>query len=234
VGGLAPRRPRELSGGEQQRVALARALVLEPRLLLLDEPLSALDPRTQRAIRAELRRALAGRPCVTLYVTHSPAEALAFGDRIAVLEAGRVSQQGSRDDLARRPRSSYVAAFLGLNLFRGRVVEREAGGLTRVAVPGGTILVSDPGDGDEVSLVLHPHEITLSLARPEGSARNVLRGEVQEVIPEPPAGERVRVPLATEPPLTAEVTRQAAEALGLRPGLAVYAAFKATALAESS
>jgi len=231
---LARRRPHELSGGQQQRVALARALVLEPRLLLLDEPLSALDPPTRRGVRAELRRLLSDLPCVTVYVTHSPTEALAFGQQIAVLEAGRVSQCGPRDDLLRRPRSAYVAEFLGVNLFQGRVAAREPGGLARVAVAGGTILVADPGDGDELHLVLHPHEITLSLARPEGSARNVLRGEVQEVIPEPPAGERVRVLIASEPPLVAEVTRNATEALGLRPGMTIYAAFKATAVAATA
>ena len=223
-----------LSGGEAQRVALARGLVLEPRLLLLDEPLSALDLPTRRGVRGELRRILAELPCVTVYVTHSPTEALAFGQEIAVLEGGRVSQSGPRDDLLRRPRSSYVAEFLGVNYFRGRVTAREPGGLVRVAVAGGEILVAEPGDGDEVHLVLHPHEITLALARPEGSARNVLRGEVREVIPEPPAGERVRVLVASAPPLVAEVTRNAADALGLRPGLAVYAAFKATAVASAT
>ena len=231
---FAGRGPHEISGGQQQRVALARALVLEPRLLLLDEPLSALDLPTRRGVRGELRQILAELPCVTVYVTHSPTEALAFGQEIAVLEGGRVSQSGPRDDLLRRPRSSYVAEFLGVNYFRGRVTAREPGGLVRVAVAGGEILVAEPGDGDEVHLVLHPHEITLALARPEGSARNVLRGEVREVIPEPPAGERVRVLVASAPPLVAEVTRNAADALGLRPGLAVYAAFKATAVASAT
>src|SRR5262245_41902948 len=102
---LASRRPHQLSGGQQQRVAIARAIVLEPRLLLLDEPLSALDATSRRAIRGELRRLLAELPCTTLYVTHSPAEALSFGERITVLESGRVSQTGSREEPMRGPRS---------------------------------------------------------------------------------------------------------------------------------
>ena len=119
VTALAARRPGQLSGGQQQRVALARALVLEPRLLLLDEPLSALDVQSRRAIRAELRRLLEGLQCVTVYVTHQPSEALVFGDTIAVLEAGKLSQSGTRDDLMRRPRSAFAAEFLGVNLLRG-------------------------------------------------------------------------------------------------------------------
>jgi molybdate transport system ATP-binding protein len=227
---LAERRPHQLSGGQQQRVALARALVLEPRLLLLDEPLSALDLQTRGTVRRELRRLLAELPCVTVYVTHSPTEALALGERIAVLEAGRISQQGSRDDLLRHPRSHYVAQFLGLNLFKGAVVAREPGGLALVAVPGGHISIVDPGAGGELTLVVYPREVTLSLAPPVGSARNILHGFVEELVPEPPAGEEMRVLLDSDPPLAAEVTRQAADELGLRPGLEVYAAFKATAV----
>jgi molybdate transport system ATP-binding protein len=225
---LARRRPDALSGGQQQRVALARALILEPRLLLLDEPLSALDPPTRRAVRAELSRLLAGIPCTTVYVTHSPTEALALGHTILVLEAGRVDQIGERDDLLRHPRSAYVAGFMGVNLLRGRVARRLPGGLAAVATADGEVVVPDPGEGDEVFLTVSPREITLSRERPAGSAQNVYRGPIQEVAPEPPQGERVRVVLATRPPLVAEVTRAATEALGLRPGMEVYAAFKAT------
>ena len=110
---LAPRRPGELSGGQRQRVALARALILEPRLLLLDEPLSALDLRTRRVVRGELRRLLAEIPCITVMVTHSPAEALAMGGRVAVLEAGRIVGIGTPGELRLESRSDYVAEFLG-------------------------------------------------------------------------------------------------------------------------
>jgi molybdate transport system ATP-binding protein len=225
---LAARRPAQLSGGQQQKVALARALVLEPRLLLLDEPLSALDLTTRRELRAELRRLLAGLDCVTLYVTHSPTEAMAFGQRIVVLEAGRVSQEGTREDLLRRPRSPYVAELMGLNLFRGEVISRAPGSTARVATAGGELHVVDPGVEGEVIMVVSPREVTLWRDPPAGSAQNVFHGPVEEIVPEPPLGERVRVALATRPPLVAEVTRRAVEALELAPGTMVYATFKAT------
>ncbi len=120
IGDLAARRPGQLSGGQQQRVALARALILEPALLLLDEPLSALDVETRHAVRSELRQLLAALSCVTVFVTHSPLEALVFGDRIVVLEHGRVAQVGDRAALLRQPRSRYVATLLGLNLLPGQ------------------------------------------------------------------------------------------------------------------
>ena len=117
---LAGRMPRQLSGGQQQRAALARALVLEPRVLLLDEPLSSLDIQTRRVVRVELRGLLQRLPCVTVYVTHSPIEALVFGDRVVVLDEGRVAQAGSREELLRHPRSPFVAELVGTNLFIGR------------------------------------------------------------------------------------------------------------------
>ena len=224
---MAGRKPHELSGGQQQRVAIARAIVLEPRLLLLDEPLSALDLKTRSEIRGELRRLLEELPCSTVYVTHSPTEAMAFGERIAVLEGGRISQQGSRDDLMRHPRSAYVAAFLGVNLLRG-TADPGAHGVARIATPEGEIAVVEPPGAGDVALVIHPREIILSRERPLGSARNVFEGTIEELVPEPPAGETVRVMLATRPPLAAEVTRTSSEALGLSPGVRVFASFKAT------
>ncbi|MGH7703822.1 MAG: ABC transporter ATP-binding protein, partial [Gemmatimonadales bacterium] len=226
VGGLAGRRPGELSGGQQQRVALARALVLEPRLLLLDEPLSALDLQNRRLVRTELRNLLAALPCVTVYVTHSPLEALAFGDQIAVIERGRITQTGTRDDLLRHPRSPYVAEFMGVNFFQGAIVSR-SDGLARVRTSGGTISVVDPGEGgDEVFVAVNPREIALSAEPAAGSAQNSFEGPITELAPEPPFGERVRVALGTEPGLVAEVTRAAVERLGLREGMMVHATFK--------
>jgi molybdate transport system ATP-binding protein len=227
IAALARRRPDELSGGQQQRVAIARALVLEPRMLLLDEPLSALDATTRRGIRTELRRLLAQLPCTTLYVTHSPSEALAFGDRITVLESGRVSQSGTRDDLMRHPRSPYVAEFLGVNFFRGTLAPGPVAGRPCIALPQGELVIAAPGAESDVAVVVHPREITLAREAPAGSARNVFRGAIEELVPEPPAGELVRVSLATSPPLIAEVTRQAVEALALEPGMPVHASFKA-------
>jgi molybdate transport system ATP-binding protein len=227
IAALAARRPDTLSGGERQRVALGRALVLEPRLLLLDEPFAALDRQTRRAVRGELRRLLADLPCVTVFVTHDPTEALAFGDRIVVLEDGRASQTGDRDDLLRHPRSAYVAEFLGLNLFRGLVRER-ADGVAHVACDGGVLAVVDGGEDGEVLVVVAPREIVLARERAGGSALNVFAGTVEELAPEPPQGERLRVRVASRPPLVAEITRASAEAMALAPGVTVYASFKAT------
>ncbi len=227
IADLASRRPRELSGGQQQRVALARALVLEPEVLLLDEPLSALDLRTRQSVRGELKRLLAEQTCVTLYVTHHPLEAMVFGDRIAALEAGRLTQIGTREDLLRRPRSPYVAAFLGINLFFGSIAGRE-NGVARVRIEHGELSVVDPGGDEDVVAVVNPSDISLFRDAPGGSAQNCFAGLIAELIPEPPNGERVRVALHTSPPLVAEVTDNAVERLGLREGLHVHASFKAT------
>jgi molybdate transport system ATP-binding protein len=224
---LAERRPGGISGGERQRVALARALVLEPALLLLDEPFASLDLPTRRGMRTEMRRLLSGLPCVTVFVTHDPVEAMAFGDRIAVLEDGRTTQVGDRDELLRHPRSAYVAEFLGLNRFTGRVISRGAG-VAQVACENGTLSVVDPGEGDEVLVTVAPREIVLSRERPTGSAMNVFEGAVEELTPEPPNGERLRVRIASRPPLVAEVTRASAESMRLAPGVQVFASFKAT------
>jgi molybdate transport system ATP-binding protein len=226
---LAPRRPGTVSGGQQQRVALARALALEPQLLLLDEPLSALDLRTQSAVRGELRELLRALPCITLIVTHHPVDALALGDAIAVVEDGRISQRGARDELLRRPRSRYVADLMGLNFFQGRAVGEEAPGLAVVQTDDGVLRVVGPRPGESVFVAVDPKDITLHLAPPAGTAQNLFAGTIAQLVPEPPFGERVRVTLRTRPPLVAEVTARAVERLGLREGAAVHAAFKATA-----
>ena len=227
----ARRRPHELSGGQRQRVALARALVLEPRVLLLDEPLSALDPATRRTLRAELAQRLSGLPCATVLVTHSPEDALALGDRIAAIEAGRIVQVGERAELLLKPRSAYVADFLGVNLFRG--VIRRAGPLSPAVLQAEQGLISiapedGAADGAPCFAVVNPRDVTLSLHEPETSARNVVAGLVVELAPEPPHGERVRVSLDGRPPIVAEVTRESVAAMGLRPGLRVYASFKSS------
>jgi molybdate transport system ATP-binding protein len=231
IGELGHRLPHGLSGGEQQRVALARALAPAPRLLLLDEPLAALDLQTRRTVRTELRELLSRLPCITVYVTHSPVEALVFGDQIVVLERGRVSQTGPREELLRYPRSAFVAELMGTNLFIGRKCEPAEPGRAehgRVRTAEGDVAVSAyPGDGD-VFLTVSPREITLFRERPAGSAQNVFRGPIVELVPEPPAGERVRVVLGTRPTLVAEVTREAVAALALREGAEVFATFKAT------
>jgi len=225
---LAARKPAALSGGQQQRVALARALVLAPRVLLLDEPLAALDPRTRAAVRGELKRTLAAVPCPTLLVTHAPTEALIFGDRIAVLEDGALTQEGTREDFVARPRTHYVAEFLGVNLFDGETLGEAREGVVEVRVGGLVFTLPDPGRAGRVRFIVHPHDVTLATEPPVGSARNVVRAPIEELAPEPPRGDHVRVRLAGTPPLTAQVTRAAVEALSLAPGRQVWASFKAT------
>jgi molybdate transport system ATP-binding protein len=225
---LAGRMPRHLSGGQQQRAALARALVLGPRVLLLDEPLSSLDIQTRRVVRVELRGLLQRLPCVTVYVTHSPIEALVFGDRVVVLDEGRVAQAGLREELLRHPRSPFVAELIGTNLFIGRAVEAVSASAASIRTPEGVVAVEETSGPGTVYLTVSPREIMLSRTLPEGSPQNVFAGTVVELIPEPPGGERVRVVLDTRPALVAEVTPDAVAALGLREGVRVYAAFKAT------
>lgn len=230
VGGLAERRPAEISGGQAQRVALARTLVLDPEILLLDEPLASLDLRTRAQVRGVLKTVLGSlpAPCATLFVTHDPLDAIVFGNRIAALEQGRITQVGSLSELLARPRSPYVAAFLGINMFRGRIVSRGEG-LARIVTDTGELTAVDPGEGDpQVTALVHPREIALFRGAPGGSARNTFIGAVTEIVPEPPNGERVRVVLATHPPLVAEVTDRAVAQLGLVVGQELCAMFKAT------
>ena len=225
---LADRMPQRLSGGQQQRVALARALVLSPRLLLLDEPLSSLDLQTRREVRVELRSLLHRLPCITVYVTHSPVEALVFGDQIVVLEQGRVAQVGSPEELLRHPRSRFVAELVGTNLFIGREANPPTDSGANIRTPAGVLTIEDTSGPGSAYLTVNPQEITLSRTSPHSSAQNVFEGSVVELIPEAPGGERVRVVLNTRPALVAEVTREAVRALGLTEGMRVYAAFKAT------
>ena len=152
--------------------------------------------------------------------------------RVAVpaLIQGRVTQADTREAFVRHPRTRYAAELLGINVLDGEVVARLADGMVTARVGGALLTVPAPGPGARVRVLLHPHDITLSRNAPESSARNALAGTIAELVPEPPSGERVRVLLDTDPPLAAQVTRQAAEALALAPGQRVWAAFKATAV----
>jgi len=148
--------------------------------------------------------------------------------RIAVMEAGRITQIGAASELTRHPRSAYIAALMGVNLLRGERSGVAADGLVAFAVDDAVLIVPDAAGEGTMFAVIDPRDVTLSATRPDGSARNVLAGEVVEVAPEPPAGERVRVMIASSPPLVAEVTRGSAIALALAPGRRVFATFKAT------
>jgi molybdate transport system ATP-binding protein len=222
LGDRAGARPRDLSGGEAQRLALARALVAEPRLLLLDEPLSALDAGARIRARELLRSELARFDGVRVIVTHDAVEASMLADRLVLLEAGRVTQVGTPEEVRTAPRSRYAADLIGVNAFRGRL-ERGASGDGLLGVGDGELVVPWPEDATEpheVVAIVRPSDVTLSLERPSGSARNALRGSITSIAID---AERARIRLATSPPLVAEVTASSVGRLGLREGVAVWA-----------
>jgi molybdate transport system ATP-binding protein len=225
VAGRADARPRDLSGGEAQRVALARALVAEPSLLLLDEPLSALDVGTRARVRDVVRDELERFEGVRILVTHDPVEASTLAERLVILEDGRVTQIGTPEEIRSAPRSRYAADLVGVNAVRG-VLEPLGEGTGRLIANEGELVVPWPGwyETGEVIALVRPVDVTLWPHRPEGSARNVLRGRVTSVAVD---GERARVRLASTPPLVAEVTLGSVERLGLRAGTDVWASFKA-------
>ncbi|MDQ3784863.1 MAG: ABC transporter ATP-binding protein [Actinomycetota bacterium] len=221
---IAAQRPSELSGGQAQSVALARALAVEPALLVLDEPMSALDVANRTEARRTLKHALADFEGVKAIITHDPLEAMAVADRLVILEGGRVTQQGSSSDMLRRPRSGYVASLAGINLLEGEV---ESHGRLRLSDGRGWLAI--PSDaaktGDPVLAGIPPQAVTLSMGPPASSARNVFAGNVDAI---EIFGQRARVSLHTQPPLTAEVTLDAIEALGIRQGGNAWASVKAT------
>jgi molybdate transport system ATP-binding protein len=219
LGAHANKRPGELSGGEAQRVALLRTLATEPDLLLLDEPLSALDVTIRAETRRELSRQLASFRGVRLLVTHDPIEAIALADQIVVLENGKTVQSGTPDQVTAQPRSKFVADLAGVNLLRGHAHA------DHIELPGGAQLAApDAGDGD-VFAVIHPRSISLHLSRPEGTPRNVWPGTAEDIDLH---GERVRVRVKGPVSLIAEVTRAAVRELNLAPGTEVWMAVKAT------
>ena len=213
-------RPHELSGGQAQRVALARALATEPRLLLLDEPLAALDVQTRAETRRHLRRVLERFTGARILVTHDPVDALALADRILVLERGEVVQTGTPDEITRHPRSEYVAELVGVNLYRGRA----DGDHIRV----GTTVVTAAGPASgEVIVIVAPNAVVVSRARParerpQRLARHRRRNRAVR------ARGRVRLRVVGELTIVAEVTPAAVDELGIVEGSEVWAAVKAT------
>jgi molybdate transport system ATP-binding protein len=253
VESFAQRRPDQLSGGQQQRVALARALALKPKLLLLDEPLAALDIQTRREIRQELRSILNEVGITTVMVTHQYLEALLFGHHILVLDAGSVIQQGGQRDLQEYPRSSYVAELIGVNFFQGRIVRYETDSICAVRIHDGqqpfevVAALKEhspthdalPAIGEEAYVIVDPRSITLYPSPPNGSARNVFPGKIVQVLRlnssnlhSSDGHMRIAITLDANdpsyPPITAEITEASANRMALQEGQAIYAAFKAT------
>ncbi len=219
VSAVAGRRPRHLSGGEAQRVALARAMVTEPRVLLLDEPLAAVDSSARTDLRHLLREELRRYPGSRLVVTHDPIEAASLADRLLVIEDGRVTQAGPLVDVTAHPRSPWVATMVGLNLLSGT-----ADG-TAIRLPGGESIVASSAAHGPVWAAFRPNAVTLHRSRPDGSARNVWAGRAAELYP---AGDRARVRFEGPIPLIAEVTAAAVAELHLGDGGPVWASLKAT------
>jgi molybdate transport system ATP-binding protein len=216
---IAGSRPSELSGGQRQRVALARALATNPRLLLLDEPLAAMDATARAETRRVLKRHLSTFGGLRLLVTHDPLDAVTLADRLVVMEDGVVTQAGTPAEVTARPRSSYVADLVGLNLLQGHA----NGGAIRL--PGGGVLSAAGDASGGVFAVIHPRIVALYRQRPEGSPRNVWPGDVVglEML-----GDRVRVRVGGDIPLVAEVTPAAAAQLALARGGSVWVSVKAT------
>jgi molybdate transport system ATP-binding protein len=217
----ASAKPRRLSGGQAQRVALARALATHPRLLLLDEPLAALDARTRLDVRAQLRHHLAEFEAVAVLVTHDPLDAMVLADRLVVVEDGQVVQEGTPADIARRPRTDYIAHLVGLNLYRGAA----HGHTVRVDGDGGSEVTTTEDLTGPVFVAFPPSAVTLHRDRPTGSsARNLWRCEVAGLETH---GDQIRAALTGELPLAADLTTVAAAELDLHTGAEVWATVKA-------
>jgi molybdopterin-binding protein len=221
ISSLADARPNELSGGERQRVALARALARDPAVLLLDEPLSALDAFTRARVRSELRELLRDLELPTLIVTHDFEDAAALADLVGVLVDGRVLQVAPPSDLVAAPANAFVASFTGANLLTG-VASEGPSGLTAVYLDAGFTAFTVAEGRGAVSVAVYPWEVSVARDAPDDSAVNHVRAPIASLVQ---LGNRVRVRIG---PITAEITAQSAERLGLREGEVVVASFKAT------
>jgi molybdate transport system ATP-binding protein len=222
---LADRFVTELSGGQRQRVALARALASEARILLLDEPFASLDATIRATVRSELRGFLRDTGLPALVVTHDPLDAFVVGDRLAVIEQGRVVQVGTGEDLLAHPRTPFVADLVGLNVFE---VDLASGAGLKTAHAGAVTfhVLADELAGT-VHLAFAPSDVALAAEPPTGSFQNVIRVRVRESLGLP---DRLRVVLDAGLPMVADITREAGRGLPLAPGSAIWAMIKATSI----
>jgi len=224
---LASSRPDRISGGERQRVALARAVATSPQVLLLDEPLSALDAVTKSRVAAELSRTLADLRLPTILVSHDLGDIAGLADRVAVMDEGRIVQSSTTAELLRSPASGFVAAFVGTNYFGGVAMRVE--GVTEVTLDSGAVVASASAATGSVGVIVQPWDITLrdaaagapAAGRPSGGmGQNLLTGVVTSVAPR---GGTLRVSVASTPPIVAEVPAEAPGVDGLAPGRRVSA-----------
>jgi molybdate transport system ATP-binding protein len=214
---LADARPGSLSGGERQRVALARALARDPAILLLDEPLAALDAYTRVEVRTELQQLLAGLEIPTLLVTHDFEDAAALANEIGVIVDGKLRQVGTAADLVAQPADPFVASFTGANLLRGA-----PSGPGSIRLEDGTLITAAKEVGEATTLAVYPWDITVSTHPPDDSALNVVAGTITAITE---LGNRARVTIG---PVSAEITAESLRRLGLETGGRAYATFKAT------
>jgi ABC-type sulfate/molybdate transport systems ATPase subunit len=221
IGHLAKAKPADLSGGERQRVALARALAREPAVLLLDEPMAALDTHTRAGVRAELQELLRELALPTILVTHDFEDAAALADRVGVIADGRILQVGPPDELVAAPSDAFVASFTGGNLLHG-FARPTREGLTEVVLDEGAVVFSTDRAEGRVGVVVYPWEVSIAHTAAADSALNHVSAPISSLTT---IGNRVRVRVG---PLVGEVTSTSAERLGLERGQIVIASFKAT------
>ena len=215
-----------LSGGEQQRVALARALIIKPKILLLDEPLSALDPETREEIREYIKEIRKILKFTAIHVTHDFVEAVDLGDRMAVMFNGEILQVGEPIEIINNPRNELIASFTGAkNLFKGKVIARR-GELAEIDLGGLRIYAATRKLG-EVMVAIRPENIVILLEKARISARNILEGVIEEISEKPPY---ISLKVDAGIPFTVYLTRNALEDLNLTVGKRVYLAFKASAI----
>ncbi len=222
---ILDRYPKTLSGGEKQRVALARALVLRPRLLLLDEPLSALDEEIRRSLWDELRSIHEKLRITTIHVTHDQTEAVALADRIGVMNQGSVVQTGTPREIFRNPKTEFIARFTGFeNIYEGHA--SESGGITLVNVGGVEITSTDQKTG-RVKACIRPEDITLYHERPKSSARNTFKGVVSNISDRGPL---VRLKVKSKLEFTVLISKRSLVEMNLNKGSTVYLSFKASSV----
>ena len=226
IGELLHRKPATLSGGEKQRAAIARSLVVRPKLLLLDEPFSALDARTKEKLREMLKKAINEYSTTVLHVTHDFEDVWALANRVVVIRKGEVMQAGDPESVFKRPSPDFVAEFLGTNVLKGCVKAHE-GKLTVVEAEGMKIYSSDPAEpGEGVTVSIRPEEIILAREALESSARNTVQGRVSGVFKKEHLVV-VEVEIGNAE-IKAVITPTSCEMLGLEPGREIYAVFKAS------
>lgn len=219
LAGLEDRKPAQLSGGQSQRVALARALITEPDLLLLDEPLSALDVTTRAQLRRNLAAHLDRFPGPRMLITHDPTEAFLLADEVHLIENGAVTQSGSPDQIRLAPRTDYAADLGGSNLVSGHAAQG------KIDTGAHRLHIADRALAGPVLATIAPAAVSIHRSRPEGSPRNSWKTAIELI---EPLGDRVRLQVGEPLPLTVEITQPAFEELGLEAGLAVWVSIKAT------